>query len=283
MSYTALPAYNSNALVNFKPINDAIDSNRQNALRQAQLEMEQERLGMQRQTFDMTMADKEAQRAGWEALRSDPNFGQGLPQGYRNILASGALMPEQAASNAAQYYQRLPEISDAREKNALARAQLEETIRQNKAMHPLEQQRLQLQVQEADQKANDPIRQMIRDTMRGWQQQTPQMPQGGLQPQSFQGGATMGDPNLIRTQAAPGVPQAAPQQQQEEMVDIGLGKPIPARTAKLMALDAYQKGNHPFGKYIEDQMSSQMEKGAKTEHDKSRTAYTQSLGRLNEI
>jgi hypothetical protein len=49
-----LPAYEfKNALVNFAPINDAIDSNRQNALMQRRADNEDQRLGMERERLGM--------------------------------------------------------------------------------------------------------------------------------------------------------------------------------------------------------------------------------------
>lgn len=52
-----LPAYEvRNALVDFSPITQAIDSNRQNVLAQRRMDMDQERLGMERKRLSMTEA-----------------------------------------------------------------------------------------------------------------------------------------------------------------------------------------------------------------------------------
>lgn len=72
-----LPAYQvpGNALVNFQPISDAIDSNRANALAQQKMGMEQERLGMERKRLGMaeqsharSQQDAERKRLGNMAL-----------------------------------------------------------------------------------------------------------------------------------------------------------------------------------------------------------------------
>ena len=72
-----LPGYEfpRNALVDFKPVNDAIDSNRANALASRRADMDQERLGMERERLSMAKAShSEAQqeatrkRLGGQAL-----------------------------------------------------------------------------------------------------------------------------------------------------------------------------------------------------------------------
>lgn len=63
-----LPAYEvRNALVDFSPITNAIDSNRQNALAQRRMDMEGERLGMERTRLGM--AERSAADAREEAVK----------------------------------------------------------------------------------------------------------------------------------------------------------------------------------------------------------------------
>ena len=54
--------YPRNALVNFEPINQAIDANRANALAQRKMDMEGERLGMERERLGMAKAESAEQR-----------------------------------------------------------------------------------------------------------------------------------------------------------------------------------------------------------------------------
>ena len=59
-----LPAYEypRNALVNFAPINDAIDTNRANALANRRVDMEGERLAMDKRRLQIAEADSAEQR-----------------------------------------------------------------------------------------------------------------------------------------------------------------------------------------------------------------------------
>lgn len=222
--------------------------------------------------------ERQRQQAALARIQSDPNYSKFVTPQSR--LALDALSPADRAK--ALVEQTGPDLALRREQMSLNNRDLNLRVQQHADTFPLEKRALELRVQEADQKANDPINSLIRDAVRSGTQQP--APQGGLQKQSFDG-QPVGDPNLIRVQ------QAQPQQQgqdqqaapQQEMVDIGLGKPIPAQTAKLIALSAYKSGNHQFGKFIEDQIGSQLAQGAKTELDKNRINYTNAIGRLDSI
>jgi hypothetical protein len=172
---------------------------------------------------------------------------------------------------------------------ALPNAQLQASIDQHKLTYPLEKQRLELQVDELKQKINDPIDQMLRERLKqNGAIATPSLPpqQGGLQPQSF----TPGDGSegmLIPAQASMPQPQApaAPQVRapQTEMVDLpGIGK-VPVDTAKAIAFNYARKGNATAAKMIEEAIGSGLDKGARTELDKTRINLTNQLGRLQEI
>lgn len=64
MALVNLPGYNPGNALSFAGINDAIDSNRQNALAQQQLGMQQRQLGMQEKRFDTEQQQVMAQRVG---------------------------------------------------------------------------------------------------------------------------------------------------------------------------------------------------------------------------
>lgn len=96
-----------NALLDFSPINDAIDGNRRNALMSAQMDMQREQLGMQRQTHDLNVRRLERdERTGQiESLGRRAQAIDALPKGdprraqaWKGVLAShpnaGSLGPE---------------------------------------------------------------------------------------------------------------------------------------------------------------------------------------------
>jgi hypothetical protein len=62
-----LPAYNPGNALDFSSLNNAIDSNRQNALMQSQLGMQKERLGMEREQHGVQMAQARTQQEMQEA------------------------------------------------------------------------------------------------------------------------------------------------------------------------------------------------------------------------
>lgn len=116
-----LPGYNPGNALNFSGINQAIDSNRQNALAQQQLGMQQdrlgmdrERLGMEKQQFDQKqqmqtvqrfagiaqgidqMTDPTARTAAWQNLIAQhPNAAQ-LPEIYRDPIRGPKLLMQEA-------------------------------------------------------------------------------------------------------------------------------------------------------------------------------------------
>lgn len=121
VSLINLPAYQAPNALNFSPINDAIDSNRQNALMQQQMGMQKERLGMdrermgmERQKFDTQqqmatvqrfaglaqgidkITDPAQRQAQWQQLLSQhPNAAQ-LPEIYRDPMQGPRLLMQEA-------------------------------------------------------------------------------------------------------------------------------------------------------------------------------------------
>lgn len=104
-----LPAYSypTNALLNFAPINDAIDSNRKYGLQQRSMAMDEGRYGMQKTEFERAQAERERSAQAWNALQADPKFGQGLPQGMQPVVR--ALGPEQGTNALMGYYGKQPD------------------------------------------------------------------------------------------------------------------------------------------------------------------------------
>lgn len=90
-----------------------------------------------------------------------------------------------------------------------------------------------------------------------------------------------GDPMLIRTQAAPGQPQAAPN---DPIVDVpGMGKMPRSQAQKLGMFLAY-RGKGEAGKMIMDATNPGMlGKEARNEIDKNEVNLTEQLGRMREI
>lgn len=97
-----LPGYEypRNALVDFSPVNQAIDSNRQNALMQRRADIDQQRLGMERERLGMAKAEsaeqkqlRQVQRWGMQAQVIDE-----MPDGQQKQQLAG------------QFYQSNPDL-----------------------------------------------------------------------------------------------------------------------------------------------------------------------------
>lgn len=303
-----LPSYQvpRNAMLDFSPINEAIDSNRQNALAQRKMGLmekadarETEAFGMQKQKFaseqDKADALKWAGRAqavdamppgpqrtaAYEALlASDPKFGQ-LDPAFRDPIQGPKLLmgkvreyisPEDAAQNKAK-------LGLMGAQTGLANAQ----------------------AKVAGQKSvlDEAIAGMIRGD--GQPQQQPQPPQGGVQPQSFEGGPprnamlqpvadtgaapgrSFADPNLIQAQTAQ--PGAQPQQQpaRPDMVQTQLG-PMTKEEARRKAFGLSMAGKGDAGKMLLDQSTpDKLGKEGGNANDKRELNTTELLGRLGSI
>lgn len=100
----------------------------------------------------------------------------------------------------------------------------------------------------------------------------------GMQPQE-----PAGDPMLIRTQAAPGQPQAPGQPRHDPMVQTPAG-PMPASKARMLGFLLAYRGKGDAGKMIADPADpTKLPKEALNEIGKDEVKLTESLGRMREI
>jgi hypothetical protein len=183
-----------------------------------------------------------------------------------------------------------PDAALHRQQLELGNRQLQEQIAERQAMMPLKKQQLEIQVQQLKQNSEDPIDQMIRERVRANNAGAPApvqpaQPNPNLRPQS----APMEpptDPNFVQAQAPVVPPQSAPQpaaRPQQDMVTLpGIGK-VDVDTARAIQFNYARKGNQGAAKMIEEAIGSGLDKGARTELDKSRINLTNQYGRLGEI
>lgn len=213
----------NNALVDFSPINNAIDQNRQDAFRNNALQMQNRELGMRQQQHDYQMqrdrkndAHMQVERAGKMAFAiqqmpdSDPAKAAAW-QRYLKSYGDGDHTPEEmdfrtgpklAAAAAGQF---LDPMDQQAKQLRLQAAQSE------LSMAPLERQYKEAQIRALNEKQNDPIEQLLIERLRGGGRPAgpaqPQQPM--LLPQSFEGQGQAPGLQLIADQAeAPAAPQA---------------------------------------------------------------------------
>lgn len=202
---------------------------------------------------------------------------------------------EQGGALAGRYLQHQldqssPDAALRRQQLELGNRQLQEQIAERQAMMPLKKQQLEIQVQQLKQNSEDPIDQIIRERVRANNAGAPApvqpaQPNPNLRPQS----APMEpptDPNFVQAQAPVVPPQGAPQpaaRPQQDMVTLpGIGK-VDVDTARAIQFNYARKGNQGAAKMIEEAIGSGLDKGARTELDKSRINLTNQYGRLGEI
>lgn len=197
---------------------------------------------------------------------------------------------EQGGALASRYLQhqldaQSPDAALRRQQIELGNKQLREQIAERQQMAPLRKQQMELQNKELELKSSDPTRAFMRgilgpDAGQGQPQGgNKQQPQGGaVIPQSAPVDVEGGQ--LIQTQAA--VPQQA--QPRPDMVQLpGFPRPLTRQEAEQLKLYAIINKNDMLAKHIEDAIGSGLDKGARTELDKTRINLTNQLGRLKEI
>lgn len=226
------------------------------------------------------------------ALQRSPTFA-GLSPEDRNIMGMDPEMMKAVLPKV--YAQKLDPTAGMRQN--LLEEQIQ-TARQNReqsaAMHPEELAMRRAQVEALTRK--DAMDQVFMNLF-----QPPSAPaQSPIRPQSYaptperpaiMTPATVGvapqepvgDPMLIRTQAAPGQPQG-PAVGNDPVIEIpGIGKMPRSQAEKLGLLLAY-KGKGDAGKMIMDAAKpGQLGKEARNEIDKNEVNLTEQLGRLREI
>jgi hypothetical protein len=308
MALVNLPGYQVGNALSFAGINDALDSNRQNALAQQQLGMQRERmgmdrerLGMEKQQFDQKqqaatvqrfaglaqgidqITDPARRQAAWQNLIAQhPNAAQ-LPAIYRDPMQGPKLLMQEAQG-----------FVDPLDKQA-KQAQI--------GMHGAHAELFRAQAKQAGQKSEleSSIADMIRSAQGGGQ---PTAPQGAprMQPQSFggpgpQGAAPMpvgapqtasgpqqGDPNLILAQAAQQAPQAAPDPTGgADVVHTPMG-PMTRERAQRLGFALALGGKGDAGKLLSESAQQGMPgKEARNEIEKRLFAASEQKARLAAI
>lgn len=300
-----LPGYTPGNALSFAGINQAIDSNRQNALAQQQLGMQQdrlgmdrERLGMEKQQFDQKqqmqtvqrfagiaqgidqMTDPTARTAAWQNLIAQhPNAAQ-LPEIYRDPIRGPKLLMQEAQGFV----------------DPLDKAAKQAQIEMNRAHAGL----FGAQAKAAGQKSSldENLGRLIGGLVPG---SPAPAPQGGIQPQSFGGPAPQGgvmpvagpqaaaappqgDPNLILAQAAQQQPQAAPDPSgAQDMVQTPMG-PMTRQRAQQLGFALALGGKGDAGKMMNEYGQQGMPgKEARNEIEKRLFAATEQKARLGAI
>lgn len=292
-----LPAYRAPNALNFSPINDAIDSYTENKRQNALMDLKREQMGMERERLNMQKAShatsqaaaaraadmQEAKMAAgqvqavmglpegqreqaWQQLLTRPGF-RDLPPHMRDLRTAGPMILSKAAEYRPQH-----EIDEHQTNMALKQAQTQNALSEAK-----------LRGQKSS--TDEAIGGLIRGMMPG------QVPQEGVQPQSFNGQApnalmrpmadTGGpdDPNLVLAQAAQ--PQQADPNQ--ELIDTPLGRMTRQRAQQLgMALALGGKGD--AGKLLSESANQgRLGKEAANEVDKKQINRTELYARLQGI
>lgn len=234
-----LPGYQANALMNFAPISEAIDSNRKNALMWDSQQLKRDQMAQSASQFDRSF--------GLQQQASDRE-GAMAPLRMQQLQAQIKLAQQQGAT-AAQLAPLQQELMRAQAGMTRAHAEL-----------------YGAQAKSAGQKdaLNEALARMIGGSMP--QQGQPQPQQGGpmMQPQSMPGGGDhpmqpmpmsgaqpqpQADPNLVLTQSAqPGAPQQAAQ---PEMVDTPMGR-MTQEQAQRMAMALALAGKGDAGKMLSE-------------------------------
>ncbi len=298
-----LPGYNiGNALLDFSPVSNALQSYQKNALAQQQMGMDQQRLDMDRQTHALQKqnmqrqwSQQDAEKAGSEAFAIHNMQGpaKGIAwQRYLKTYGDGNHTPEEldpntgpaiAAAHAGKYIDGM--------KQQMMQAELAKTQAETKALGNKDavSEYMMKMLAEPDQGAASPA--------------------SPIQPQSFQGGPArpmlqnisntpqqpQRDPNLIRvadeTPApeeqgnGPANPGAVYSMPGGEMVSTPFGQMTRDKARKVAAAVAL-KGNAALSKMLMDAATGgggQLSKAATTQIDKDEIAATNSIATLDSI
>ena len=308
-SYAPLPAYQiSNALINFKPLTDAIDANREDAARKRKLDMEdrrvgmdEERLGMTRQEFARAQEERQQQLNALTALKNDPETLRRFGPNAGTII--NALTPGQAAGFLAKHPEYELErsrtaasIASSNASTALHQAQIGQmkyqtpegraAIAQANGLQP-GSPGFQQFVLTGQMKEEDPIKGIIREFSSDLKPQQPAGPPAAMSPspsqpgprlipQSFEGGP-QGDPNLINVQQPGAQPQ--PQVTPQKTVQTPLG-PMPEDKAKRMGFALALAGKGDAGKMMADSNPNALGKEGANLVDKNTVGQFDAIGRL---
>lgn len=301
-----LPGYNPGNALNFSGINQAIDSNRQNALAQRQMGMQEQQLGMQRERLGMEkeqfqqkqqaatvqrfaglaqsidqIQDPMQRQAQWQQLLAQHPGAAQLPEIYRDPTRGPKLVMQEAQG-----------FVDPLDKQA-KQAQIE----MNRAHAGF----FGAQAKAAGQKSllEENIGRLVGGMIPP--SSPAPAPQGGIQPQSFggpspQGGGMMpvagpqaagpqqGDPNLILAQTAQQAPQAAPDPSGAmDMVQTPMG-PMKRQDAQrlgfVLALGGKGDAGKMMGEFAQQGMPG---KEARNEIEKRLFAASEQKARLGAI
>ena len=315
-----LPAYDypKNALINFAPISDAIDSNRKLAhdnreldIKQQHITNERDKFGLQREQADADKAQREVHRiaghaavidqmpdgpqrqAEWQKLVQGNGMGEHFskhgidPSDHRN--GTKFLIAE-----AGKFDPLADKLKQAQIRN-LNRREEPDIVRMVRAagIDPRSPRGQELIAQLI--KGNSPMDQVIADQMRGMapgaqQQQQPARvqpqsnseppPVARLQPIADQGAAPQSDPNIIQAQAAQ--PQPQQQGQPDPIVQTPMG-PMPSSKAKMLAFGLAYQGKGDAGKMMAPPEGSAFGKDGLNHIDKEMINRATDIGELNDI
>lgn len=290
----------NNALVDFSPINNAIDQNRQDAFRNNALQMQNREFDMRKQQHNYQMqrdqkndAHMQVERAGKMAFSiqqmpdSDPAKAAAW-QRYLKSYGDGDHTPEEldfrtgpklAAAAAGQFLDPMEQETK--------RLKLE-SARSDLSMAPLERQYKQAQIKALEEKSNDPIEQLLIERLRGGTRQSvpaqPQQPM--LLPQSFQGQGPMPGVQLIADQTEVPVVPAAPELPDSSQIDTPFGTMSRDEARALAGPMLLSPKYAAAGKAILDSLDKtggELSKPAATQLDERTISAASTLGRLQDI
>jgi len=286
--YANLPAPQfQNALLDLAPVNNALEgvrdqnnANRNALLQQSQLDMRKEENTYQR--------GRDAKQDAWQQVQRGGQMAdaiQRLPDGPQKQSAWGNYLKTYGDGN------HTPEELDYRTGPAIAAAAA------GKFLDPMEKEAANLdmqykraQIRSLDEKANDPIAQMLAERLQRASRPQPQaqpQPQAPLlQPQSYQGGPAMPGVQLISDEQA-AAPQQPAQAPAPDMIDTPFGQMTRDEARDLAGPMLLNPKYSAAGKAILDSIggtgAAGMSKPAETKLDEGTISSANTLGRIREI
>lgn len=309
-----LPGYEypRNALVDFSPVNQAIDSNRQNALMQRRADIDQQRLGMERERLGMAKAEsaeqkqlRQVQRWGMQAQVIDE-----MPDGQQKQQLAG------------QFYQSNPDLMAHIKSKGIdpAHPQVWKLLRAEAGNYdPLKQRLTEAQISNLNHRQEPDVlrvmraagidlnspegRELARSSIKGQdplaQAKVGVLQQLGLMPPSApaQGGQPRLIPQSNQTNPVPGVeitpvsdpgygdPNIVPTQAAQPPAQQGLGGVMQGLTPQQRAgVGMSILGMGDAGKIIaESGNQDKLGKGAADDNDKRELEAIESYGRVKNI
>lgn len=294
-----------NALINFAPVNEAINTNRRNALMQQESDRQDEELGLRKQQFAQQqkmgaldygakLAQHSAGLAQMALAEKDPARKQAimtrmysLDPSYRDNLASHGVNPDDHDTAANFVIAEARGYQDPLDTKA---KQLQIQNAQNQVgMNDLDRRYKEAQIKALNEKADDPVAKYLMERL----QPKPAAPaapqQPTLQPQSFQGQAPGN--GLILT----GNETATPADSQPDnktgpddaMIETPYGT-MPRGEAKrlggtMLLSPKYSAAGKAMLDSVNALSSSDLAKAAGNENDKAEIAATNSIATLDNI